>query len=158
VRVLIKREPDATDLPLPDYATAGAAAMDLHAAVKTSLEIAPGDRALVSTGIRIALPDGYEAQIRPRSGLAVRLGMGIINSPGTIDSDYRGVIRVPLINLGREPISINRGDRIAQMVVAPVVRVAWDETSDELPESLRQDGGFGHTGVEVREARSEAAR
>lgn len=146
MRVLIKREPDALDLPLPDYATSGAAALDLHAAVDEQILIAPGDRTLVSTGIRIALPDGYEAQIRPRSGLAVRLGMGIINSPGTIDSDYRGVVKVPLINLGQEPITVNRGDRIAQMVVAPVIRVEWDETGDPLPETVRHDGGFGHTG------------
>jgi dUTP pyrophosphatase len=147
MRVVIKREPDALDLPLPAYATAGSAAMDLHAATPDTIVIAPGDRSLVSTGIRIALPEGYEAQIRPRSGLAVRLGLGLVNSPGTIDSDYRGIVMVPLINLGRDSITIERGDRIAQMVVAPVTRVEWVETENEaLPETARGDGGFGHTG------------
>jgi dUTP pyrophosphatase len=149
MRVLIKREPDARDLPLPAYATAGSAGMDLHAAVDAAVIIEPGRRLLVSAGIRIALPEGYEAQVRPRSGLAVRHGLGMVNAPGTIDSDYRGVVKVPLINLGQEPVTINRGDRIAQMVIAPVIRAEWEEVEADLPDTLRGDGGFGHTGVVV---------
>lgn len=147
MNVLIMREPDAADLPLPRYATVGASGMDLHAAIDGPLTLGPGDRALISTGIRIALPIGFEAQVRPRSGLAVRYGVAIVNSPGTIDSDYRGVIKVPVINLGREPFEILRGDRIAQMVVAPVSHVVWKEVTDDLPATDRQDGGFGHTGT-----------
>lgn len=150
MRVLIKRDADAADLPLPAYATVGSAGMDLHAAVVERIVLMPGERVLVSTGIRIAVPEGYEAQVRPRSGLAVRLGLSIVNAPGTVDSDYRGTVKVPLINLGHEPITIERGDRIAQMVVGPVVRVEWEETGD-LPESVRGDGGFGHTGTIRRE-------
>src|SRR5687767_408711 len=107
--------------------------MDLVAAVVDPVTLAPGERQVVPTGIRIALPEGYEAQVRPRSGLAARHGIGIVNSPGTVDSDYRGQVMVPLINLGQEPFTVRRGDRIAQMVVAPVVRVEWDEV-DTLPE------------------------
>ena len=146
MRISVKREPDALDLPLPAYATAGSAGMDLRAAVEETVILEPGHRALISTGIRIAVPEGYEAQVRPRSGLAVRSGLGIVNSPGTIDSDYRGVVKVPLINLGQEPIAIHRGDRIAQMVIAPVVRAEWDEVDGDLPDTARGDGGFGHTG------------
>ena len=147
VVVQIVRESDALDLPLPGYATSGSAGMDLYAAVDGDVILAPGSRALISTGIRIALPDGFEAQVRPRSGLAVRLGITVLNSPGTVDSDYRGVIHVPLINFGQEPATIVRGDRIAQMVVAPVTRVEWVETAESLPETGRAAGGFGHTGV-----------
>jgi dUTP pyrophosphatase len=149
MRVAIKRDADALDLPLPEYATTGSAGMDLHAAAPEPVTLAPGERALISTGIRIALPPGFEAQIRPRSGLAVRHGLSIVNSPGTIDSDYRGTIKVSLINLGQEPVTITRGERIAQMVVAPVIRVQWEESA-ELPETGRQDGGFGHTGKAAR--------
>ena len=120
--------------------------MDLHAALAEPLTFLPGMRALVSTGIRIALPDGLEAQVRPRSGLAWRLGLGLLNSPGTVDSDYRGVISVILINWGQEPVTISRGDRIAQLVVAPVLRVSWQET-ETLAETVRSAGGFGSTGV-----------
>jgi dUTP pyrophosphatase len=120
VRVAILQEPDATDLPLPSYQTAGSAGVDLYAAVKEALTLQPGERARVPTGIRIALPAGYEAQVRPRSGLAWRYGIGMVNAPGTIDSDYRGEVQVILINLGQEPFTIRRGDRIAQLVVAPV--------------------------------------
>jgi dUTP pyrophosphatase len=145
--VLIRREPDALDLPLPRYATQGSAGMDLHAAVDSAITLVPGERRLIASGIRIALPEGFEAQIRPRSGLALRQGVTLINTPGTIDSDYRGVIGVPMINLGQEPVTINRGDRIAQMVVAPVTRVQWEEVVDDLlPATVRHDGGFGHTG------------
>lgn len=142
----VLREPGCEDLPLPEYATPGAAGMDLRAAVEQDVTLQPGERRLVPTGIRIALPEGYEAQVRPRSGLAVRHGIGMVNAPGTIDSDYRGGVQVLLINLGQEPFVIRRGDRIAQMVVAPVTRVAWAPVS-ELPDSARGEGGFGHTGV-----------
>ncbi len=147
MRVPIRREPDALDLPLPAYATGGAAGLDLHAAVSESVILAPGARALVSTGLRIAVPEGYEAQVRPRSGWALREGLGMVNSPGTIDSDYRNVIGVLLINLGDQPITIRRGDRIAQLVIAPVLRIEWEESGWEaLPPTARDEGGFGHTG------------
>jgi len=146
VPVRITRLPHGADLPLPAYETAGAAGMDLRAAVGAPVTLAPGERAAVPTGIAIALPEGYEAQIRPRSGLARRHGISMVNTPGTVDSDYRGEIQVTLINLGREPFTLDRGDRIAQMVVAPVTRVAWDEV-DALDETARGAGGFGSTGV-----------
>jgi dUTP pyrophosphatase len=144
--ISIRRLPSAADLPLPAYMTAGAAGMDLHAAVHDDLEIVPGAIVLVPTGFAIAVPDGFEAQVRPRSGLAVKHGISLPNTPATIDSDYRGEIRVPLINLGREPFHISRGMRIAQLVVAPVVRVAWAE-EDDLPSTARAAGGFGHSGM-----------
>jgi dUTP pyrophosphatase len=146
VRVLILREPGCEDLPLPEYATPHSAGVDLRAAVPDELTLQPGERGMISTGLRIALPDGYEAQVRPRSGLAVRHGIGMVNSPGTVDADYRGVIHVILINWGQQPFTVRRGDRIAQMIIAPVTRVAWEEAA-ELPETQRGDGGFGHTGV-----------
>ncbi|MCX7924726.1 MAG: dUTP diphosphatase [Fimbriimonadales bacterium] len=145
LRVLITQEPDATDLPLPSYQTDGSAGVDLYAAVKEPLTLQPGERALVPTGIRIALPPGYEAQVRPRSGLAIRHGIGMVNAPGTIDSDYRGEVCVILINWGQEPFTIRRGERIAQLVIAPVMRVEWEQVN-ELPPTARGDGGFGHTG------------
>lgn len=146
VDVLIQREPDAEDLPLPQYATPGSVGADLYAAVEEPVEIEPGQRCRISTGIRIALPLGYEAQVRPRSGLADRHGLSMVNAPGTIDSDYRGVIQVVLINLGQEPITIRRGDRIAQLVVAPVARAVWHEVK-ALPQTERAEGGFGSTGI-----------
>ncbi len=146
LHVPIVREPDAHDLPLPAYATAGAAGMDLYAALTETLIMAPGERALVSVGIRLALPSGYEAQVRPRSGLALRHGLGMVNAPGTIDSDYRGVVHVILINWGQETVALQRGDRIAQLVVAPITQVVWQEADTPLPATVRQDGGFGHTG------------
>lgn len=146
VRVSVQREADALDLPLPAYATAGAAGLDLRAAILEPLTLTPGARARVSTGIRVAVPPGFEAQIRARSGRAWRDGLGLVNAPGTIDSDYRGPIQVLLINWGEKPIVIERGDRIAQMVVAPVARVDWDEAGNEaLEKTARQEGGFGHT-------------
>ena len=147
VVVSITREPICDDIPLPGYETLLAAGMDLHAAVREPLILAPGERALAPTGIRIALPQGFEAQVRPRSGLAIRHGISMVNAPGTIDADYRGEIRVILINLGREPFTISRGDRIAQLVVAPVVRVQW-RLVETLEETGRGDGGFGHTGAQ----------
>lgn len=148
MRVSIRREPDARDLPLPAYATEGSAGLDLHAAVRESLTLLPGGRAKISAGIRIALPEGYEAQIRPRSGLADKFGVGMVNSPGTIDADFAGVIHVLLINWGDAPFTVRRGDRIAQMVVAPVTRAEWQEVEGPLPATARNDGGFGHTGIE----------
>ena len=146
LQISIVREPDALDLPLPSYATAESAGMDLYAAIDTDIMLAPGARAGVSAGIRIALPAGYEAQVRPRSGLALKHGIGMVNAPGTIDSDYRGVVRVILINLGQETFTITRGERIAQMIVAPVQRVEWNLEFEELPATARGEGGFGHTG------------
>jgi dUTP pyrophosphatase len=144
--VQIRRLPTSDGLPLPEYQTAGSAGMDLHAAVPDDVEIAAGKIALIPTGLEIAVPDGFEAQVRPRSGLAVKFGISLPNTPATIDSDYRGEIRVPLINLGSEPFRVSRGMRIAQLIVAPVVRVAWDEVA-ELPATVRASGGFGHSGV-----------
>jgi len=137
--------PHGTDLPLPAYQTAHAAAMDLHAAVSAPVVIGPGAIALVGCGFAMALPLGYEAQVRPRSGLATKQGLTIVNTPGTIDADYRGEVKVALINLGQAPVTVDRGMRIAQMVVAPVTRVAWD-TVTELSASDRGTGGFGSTG------------
>ena len=150
IQISIQRDADALVLPLPSYATAGAAGLDLYAVLETRLTLAPGQRALVSTGIRLALPEGFEGQVRPRSGLAWRQGLTLLNSPGTIDSDYRGTIKVIVINLGAEPVSLVRGDRIAQIVVGPVSRVVWTEV-DSLPEKergeeRRGEGGFGSTG------------
>ena len=145
VRVAVQVQPEGVGLELPDYATAGAAGMDLRAAVTEDVTLGPGARALVSTGIRIALPEGYEAQVRPRSGLALRHGVTLANAPGTIDADYRGTVSVILVNLGGEPFVIRRGERIAQLVVAPVVRAELTVV-DELPDSARGEGGFGHTG------------
>ncbi len=147
VQVAVQREPDALDLPLPEYATVGAAGLDLRAAVEADLMLAPGERALVSAGLRLILPDGYEGQVRPRSGLAWRQGLTLLNAPGTIDSDYRGVVKVILANLGQEAVTVQRGDRIAQLIVAPVARVVWAESSGELAAAEgRGEGGFGSTG------------
>jgi dUTP pyrophosphatase len=135
----------AADLPLPAYATPGAAGLDLRAAIAEPLDLAPGERAAVPTGLRIALPAGFEAQVRPRSGLALTHGITVLNSPGTIDSDYRGEVKVLLINLGSASVRIQRGERIAQLVVGAVERIAWQVTSD-LEASARGSGGFGSTG------------
>lgn len=145
VTIEILRDANCKDLPLPSYATEHAAGMDLYAAIDSAMILEPGMRELVPTGIRIALPAGYEAQIRPRSGLAWKFGISMVNAPGTIDADYRGEIKVILINLGNEPFTIHRGDRIAQMIVAPVTQVSWHEVAT-LAESDRGEGGFGHTG------------
>jgi dUTP pyrophosphatase len=133
------------DIELPRYMTAQSAGMDIEAAVDAPLALQPGAIALVPTGFAMALPEGYEAQVRPRSGLAVRHGITLINAPGTIDADFRGEVRIALINLGPEPYTIRRGDRIAQMVVQRVVR-ARARVVDRLPETARSTGGFGHTG------------
>lgn len=137
---------DPGDLPLPRYETAGSAGMDICAAVAADTVLAPGEIQLVPTGLAVAIPKGYEIQVRPRSGLAVRHGVTIVNSPGTIDSDYRGEIRIGLINLGRECYTIRRGDRIAQLVLAPVASIRWRLTG-RLENTERGPGGFGHTGV-----------
>lgn len=151
LNIFLQRDPDALDLPLPSYATSGAAGLDLRAAVDAALTLLPGERALVSTGIRLALPDGYEGQVRPRSGLAWRHGVTLLNAPGTIDCDYTGTIKVILINLGQEPVCVQRGERIAQLVIAPVKRVVLVETETLPMETLGEDvrrgeGGFGSTG------------
>jgi dUTP pyrophosphatase len=145
IEVHVQRLPHGKDLPLPAYQSALAAGLDLLAAVAEPLIIAPGSRALVPTGIAIALPEGYEAQVRPRSGLAVRHGLTVLNAPGTIDADYRGEVQVALINLGSEPVTVARGTRIAQLVVAPVVRARLREVAQFEP-TLRGFGGFGSTG------------
>ena len=142
----IKRLPAAHDLPLPTYQTAHAAGMDLCAAVDHDLVLAPGKRALVPTGYAIALPPGFEAQVRPRSGLALKQGVTVLNTPGTIDADYRGEIGVILINHGDAPFTIKRGERIAQMVIAAHATVTWQESA-ELSSTDRGAGGFGSTGV-----------
>lgn len=147
VEVAITRLPGNNDIALPAYATEHAAGMDLAAAVIEPVLLEPGKRALVPTGLAIALPEGYEAQVRPRSGLAARDGITVLNAPGTIDADYRGEIKVPLINHGEQPFRIERGMRIAQMIVAPVSRVAWCPVK-ELPPTARGGGGFGSTGVD----------
>jgi dUTP pyrophosphatase len=146
VAVRVRRLPHNQDLPLPIYATAGAAGMDLLAAVAEPVSIAPGQRVLIPIGLAIALPAGYELQIRPRSGLAFRNGIVLPNSPGTIDEDYRGEIQVIVLNTGSEPFRVERGTRIAQAVLAPVVRVAWSEVAD-LDVTIRNEGGFGSTGL-----------
>lgn len=150
VTVSVARLPHGADLPLPDYATADSAGLDLLAAVGADLILAPGERTLVPTGLVIALPPGHEAQVRPRSGLAVKHGVTVLNSPGTIDADYRGEVKVILANLGDEAFTISRGMRVAQMVVAPVMRLGWNEVGSEteLPSSERGAGGFGSTGTD----------
>lgn len=145
--LLIKKLPHFGDLPLPAYETEMAAGMDIRAALPADIVIAPGMRRLVPTGLQMAIPFGYEAQIRPRSGLAIRHGITMLNSPGTIDADYRGEVKVIVINHGHEDFIIRHGDRIAQMVVTPVTQVR-PLNVDELPESTRGHGGFGSTGVE----------
>ncbi len=148
ILVAIKRLPGNTDVPLPAYQTAHAAGMDLCAAVPADapVTIEPGKIALIPCGFSIAVPDGYEAQVRPRSGLAVKNGISMPNTPGTIDADYRGEVKVPLINHGQAAFTVTRGMRIAQMLIVPVPLVEWQET-DTLPDSARGTGGFGHTGV-----------
>lgn len=143
VAVRIRRLPHGEGLALPAYATAGAAGMDVLAAADVTL--APGARHAVPTGLAVAIPDGFEIQVRPRSGLALKHGISIPNTPGTVDSDYRGELKVILINHGAEPFAIARGDRVAQLVLAPVAHAVWDETAD-LDETARGAGGFGSTG------------
>lgn len=150
VMVSVTRLAHGADLPLPEYATDDAAGLDLLAAVGDDLVVAAGRRALVPTGLVVALPAGYEAQVRPRSGLALKHGLTVLNSPGTVDADYRGEVMVILANLGDEDFTITRGMRIAQMVVAPVMRLGWNEVGSQadLPSSERGAGGFGSTGTD----------
>lgn len=143
IPVLVKRLPHGQDLPLPAYATEGAAGMDVVSA--EDVDLASGGRHAVATGLSVAIPHGYEIQVRPRSGLALKHGVTVPNTPGTIDSDYRGELKVIMINLGAETFSIRRGDRVAQLVVAPVTRGSWVEV-DELDATQRGEGGFGSTG------------
>ena len=145
-RFYIARTEDAADLPLPAYMSEGAAGMDLYANIKEEVTVEKGSIKLIPTGIRIALPEGFEAQIRPRSGLALKNGISLVNSPGTIDSDYRGEIGVIVINLGENDFVVKRGDRIAQMVINRYEKVEWTECAD-LDETERGEGGFGHSGV-----------
>lgn len=143
VPVLVKRLPHGEGLDLPAYATSGAAGMDVISA--EDVTIAPGARHAVATGLSVAIPHGYEIQVRPRSGLALKHGITVPNTPGTIDSDYRGELKVILVNLGSEPFAVLRGDRVAQLVLAPVTRASWVETA-ELDQTARGEGGFGSTG------------
>jgi dUTP pyrophosphatase len=145
IHVQIKRLPHGQGVDLPAYQSEHAAGMDLHAAVAGDVVIQPGQVALIPCGFAMAVPAGYEAQVRPRSGLATRHALSMPNAPGTIDADYRGEVKVPLINLGREPFTVTRNMRIAQMLIKPVFRMAWEEV-DELPQTVRGDRGFGHTG------------
>lgn len=146
VAVKLQILPHGHGLPLPGYATAGSAGVDLAAAVESTLVLPPGDRIDVPTGLAVALPQGWEGQVRPRSGLALKYGITILNSPGTIDADYRGEIRVILANLGTTPFTVARGERIAQLVIAPVSRAEWQVVT-ELPQTGRGAGGFGSTGT-----------
>jgi dUTP pyrophosphatase len=152
IAVALKRLPEGEGLPLPTYMSAHAAGADLCAAVNADVSIAPGERALISTGFAIELPPGFEAQVRPRSGLALKHGVTVLNSPGTIDADYRGPVSVLLANLGQEAFVVRRGERIAQLVVAAVSRASF-EALDTLPETARGEGGFGSTGTEYVESR-----
>ena len=151
INIKITQLPHGADLPLPSYATKQSAGMDLLAAVEQDLVIKPGERALVPSGIAIALPEGYEAQIRPRSGLAFKQGLTVANAPGTIDADYRGEIKALLINLGQEPVTITRGMRMAQMVVAEFTQAQWQQV-DSLEDTERGAGGFGSTGIHSKVA------
>ncbi len=153
VRIEIARLPASEGLPLPSRATAGSAGYDLCAAVQHDLVLAPGDRVLIPTGYRIAIPPGYEGQIRPRSGMALSHGILVPNAPGTIDSDYRGELRVILLNTGEKSHSIRRGDRIAQLVIAPVTTAEFCEC-DQLESTDRGEGGFGHSGRNARGSES----
>ena len=146
VKISLKRLPHAIDLELPRYATADSAGADLLAAVNANISLHPSQRVIIPTGIQITLPSGYEAQVRPRSGLAIKNGVTCLNSPGTIDSDYRGEVGVILINHGTETFVIERGMRIAQLIIAPVVSAIWDEV-ESLNQTARGEGGFGSTGI-----------
>ena len=146
ITVKIKRLPHNPDLPLPEKMSELSSGFDLMAALDESLSIAPGDTALIPTGFALSIPKGFEGQVRPRSGLAVKRGLTILNAPGTVDADYRGELKVALVNLGTETVTLKRGDRIGQLVIAPVPAVTLEETSS-LDPTTRGDGGFGHTGI-----------
>lgn len=144
--ILFKKLPHAKDLPLPEYESKSAAGMDIRAALETPVTLKPGERTLIPTGLQMSIPDGFEAQIRPRSGLAIRNGITMLNSPGTIDADYRGEVKVIAINHGNEDFTVEHGDRLAQMVIAPVTQFPVKEVND-LSSTDRGEGGFGSTGV-----------
>lgn len=144
--ILFRKLEHAKDLPLPGYESASAAGMDIRAALEEPMVLKPGERTLIPTGLQMAIPEGYEAQIRPRSGLAIRNGITMLNSPGTIDADYRGEVKVIAINHGQEDFVVSHGDRIAQMVIAPVTQFPVKEVND-LDETERGEGGFGSTGI-----------
>jgi dUTP pyrophosphatase len=146
MKIYIKRLKKDTPISLPQYMTEGSSGMDLYASLNQEVTLEPGERKLIPTGISVAIPEGFEGQIRPRSGLAIQKGIGIVNGPGTIDADYRGEIGVLLINFGKEPFSLRNGDRIAQMIISRIYRVTLEEV-DDLPPTQRQGGGFGHTGI-----------
>jgi len=145
IKVFLKIKKDCEDLPIPSYATSGSSGMDLYADVDREVILLPGEIKLISSGVYLSIPEGYEAEIRPRSGLALKHGVSLVNTPGTIDSDYRGLVSLIVINHGREPFRIGRGDRIAQMVIKEVVK-ADVEVREDLDETVRAGGGFGHTG------------
>lgn len=146
VRVVIKKLPGSEDIPLPRYMTPHASGMDIHAAVSEDAVLNPGEIKLIPTGLSIALPEGFEGQVRPRSGLALRHGVSVLNTPGTIDADYRGEVGIILINLGKDPFVVKRGDRIAQLIVNKVFQAHLDVAAD-LSSTTRNDGGFGHSGI-----------
>ena len=146
ITVKIKRKESARDLPVPAYATPGSSGVDLYADVESDVHILPNEIKLISSGIYVSIPAGYEAQIRPRSGLALKHGISLVNTPGTIDSDYRGLVSLVVVNFGREPYVVKRGQRLAQMTIQEVTRAEFLEV-DELDETVRSHGGFGHTGV-----------
>jgi len=146
IKIEIKKKAGCEDLPIPKYATAGSSGMDLCADVERDTRLMPGEIKLISSGIYLRIPDGFEAEIRPRSGLALKHGISLVNTPGTIDSDYRGLLSLIMINHGKEPFVIRRGDRVAQMVIKEVIR-AEIAVASELDETVRSAGGFGHTGV-----------
>lgn len=149
IKVLIKKETGAEDLPLPAYQTHGSSGLDLHAAVPAPVTLDPGETKLISSGVAVSIPEGFEGQVRPRSGLALKYGITLLNAPGTIDSDYRGTISVIMTNLGRKPFTIERGMRIAQLVFQPIVRAEL-EVVDSLDETARAGKGFGHTGYGIK--------
>jgi len=146
MKIYFKRLRKDLCAPLPQYMTPGASGMDLFACLEKEVTLEPGERKIIPTGIAVAIPEGYEGQVRPRSGLAIQNGIGLVNGPGTIDSDYRGEIGILLINFGKEPYTIRHGERIAQMVISEVRRATLEEV-DDLPATQRQGGGFGHTGL-----------
>ena len=145
IKILLKKKEGCEDLPVPRYATSGASGLDLSADVNGIVTLLPGDIKLISAGVYISIPDGFEAEVRPRSGLAIKHGISLVNTPGTIDSDYRGLVNLIMINHGKEPFTIHRGERIAQMVIKEVVK-ADIEATEELDQTARSHGGFGHTG------------
>jgi len=152
--IRVQREQEFRDLPLPVYATKQSAGFDLHAAIRADITLNPGQWRLISTGIRVAIPEGFEGQIRPRSGLALKYGVTLLNSPGTVDADYRGIVGIILVNLGEEPFCIHRGDRIAQMVVSPIQQMAFQEV-DTLKSTTRGSAGFGSTGISFKSLRKD---